>query len=127
MLAIFACIKDTPDTATMPITPRVSKGHFIMPDHFVIKIKDVKRTIRPHLDIHWPEPQIFAGHEIRKFNSTRGRTFSINTIVVDSACNYIADDHGFLMFFREGIRVESSDAANTGAAMRVLDHIGAKA
>ena len=98
-----------------------------MPDHLVVKIKNVKRTIWPHLDIYWPEPQIFTGHEIRKLNSTRGCTFSINTIVVDSACDYIADDHGFLMFFREGIRVERSDATNTGAAMRMLDHIGAKA
>ena len=98
-----------------------------MPDHFVVKIKDVKRAIRPHLDIHWPEPQIFAGHEIRKFNSTRGCAFSINTIVVDSTGDHITDDHGFLMFFREGIRVESSDAANTSASMRMLDHVGAKA
>ena len=98
-----------------------------MPDHFVVKIKDVERAIRPHLDINWPEPQIFARHEIRKLNSTRRGAFSINTIVVDSACDYIADDHGFLMFFREGIRVERSDATNTGAAMRMLDHIGAKA
>lgn len=91
-----------------------------MADDPVVKISNVKRSIRAILHIHRTEPRIVAGQKVGGFVRNFGGSNLSHSIAIQTRGHDIADEHIVAKFRRPVIVRIIQDARNRRGAMAML-------
>ena len=119
-------VSNPPDTATGAIAIRVFQWDFVVPDDFVVEVRDVEATIGSKLQIDGAEPRVVAGEQIRHFYCFSRGTKVFETVAIDAASHDIATEKIGLKVERKCLVIHIGYTGDRSATMKMFHGRGNK-
>ena len=116
-----------PDAAAGFVTALVVEGDFVVADDLVVEVGDVEGVVGAELEIDGAEPGVIAGDEVGLLVGFGRGAGEGDVVVVDAGGDAVAEEDVIVPLGAPHTAVEIHDAADAGAAVRVLAHDGREA
>ena len=116
-----------PDSTAFFITARVVERDFVVADDLVVEVGHIEGAVGAELEIDGTKPGVVAGDEVGLLVGLGCGAGEGDVVVVDAGGDAVAKEDVIVPFRAPDAAVEVNDAADAGAAMRVLAHDGREA